>query len=62
MGITYEEIDIDRVPGAEEVMRSLNGGSGKVPTIFIGDKVLIEPSDKEIREALLDLAGIAEKE
>lgn len=52
MGIKYEEIDIEDVRGAEDEMRSRNGGSGKVPTILIDGIVLIEPTDIELREAL----------
>ena len=54
MGIAFQEIDIERVDGAEEAMRAQNGGSGKVPTILIGDQVLIEPSDADLRKALID--------
>jgi mycoredoxin len=54
-GVSYQEIDIEEVKGAEEEMRARNGGSGKVPTIFIGDKVLIEPSDVDLRQALHEL-------
>jgi mycoredoxin len=55
LGIPYEEIDIDRVEGAEDEMRARNGGSGKVPTIFIDDAViLIEPGDAELERALAE--------
>jgi translation initiation factor IF-1 len=33
-------------------MRAANGGSGKVPTILVGDRVLIEPTDEELRDAV----------
>ena len=52
MGIKFEEVDIEKVAGTEDEMRSRNGGFGKVPTILIGDKVLIEPTDSELRSAL----------
>jgi mycoredoxin len=55
-GVTYQEIDIEKTSGAEAQMRALNGGSGKVPTIVIegaaGRVALIEPSDRELIEAL----------
>jgi mycoredoxin len=54
-GVAYEEIDIEEVKGAEDEMRARNGGSGKVPTIFVGDRILIEPSDAELKEALQEL-------
>jgi len=54
LGISFQEIDIEKVVGAEDEMRARNGGSGKIPTIVIGDTVLVEPSDLEIRRALAD--------
>jgi mycoredoxin len=55
-GVPYVEIDIDQTPSAEDAMRSLNGGSGKVPTIFVdtalGRITLIEPTDAELTNAL----------
>jgi mycoredoxin len=55
-GLHFEEIDIEKTPGAEEAMRELNGNSGKVPTILIENEadrtILIEPSDRELTEAL----------
>lgn len=55
-GVAFEEIDIEKTPSAEEAMRALNGGSGKVPTILIdspqGRVALIEPSDQELSDAL----------
>jgi glutaredoxin len=53
MGVSFKEIDIEEVRGAEDEMRRLNGGSGRVPTIVIGDEaVLVEPTDAELRAAL----------
>src|SRR5437588_3617281 len=56
MGIPFVEIDIEKIPGAEDGMRALNGGSGKIPTILIqnshGSIVLVEPSDRELADAL----------
>ena len=52
----FVEIDIEKVAGAEEEMRSANGGSGKVPTILVeGDGVhlvLVEPGDRELADAI----------
>ena len=33
---------------------SVNGGSDEVPTIVVGDCVLLEPSDTELTEAILN--------
>ena len=55
-GLAFEEIDTERTAGAEDAMRAINGGSGKVPTILIesaqGRTVLIEPGDNALRDAL----------
>jgi glutaredoxin len=61
-GIEYKEIDIDRESGAEAKMRSLNGGSGKVPTLIIGEETLIEPSDHDLTSALRRQGLIVEPE
>ncbi len=52
LGVAFTEIDIEEEAGAEECMRAANGGSGKVPTIVIGDCVLVEPTDEALEEAL----------
>jgi len=55
-GVSFAEIDIEETDGAENAMKAINGGSGKVPTILIdtanGRKILIEPNDPELQEAL----------
>lgn len=49
-GVDYEEIDIDREPGAAATVLAINGGYRTVPTLLLPDgRVLVEPS----REALL---------
>ncbi len=57
--VAFVEIDIDKIESAEDAMRAQNGGSGKVPTILMdtpnGRIVLIEPSDKELSDALARL-------
>ena len=54
--VPYNAIDIETVPGAEATMKSMNGGSGKVPTLIIdtqeGRTVLIEPSDRALLKAV----------
>ena len=55
-GLPFVEIDIEKTPSAEDAMRAINGDSGKVPTILIesaaGRRVLIEPGDHELSDAL----------
>ena len=36
-GIAYEEINIETVSGAAEVVMSLNAGKRKVPTFVVGE-------------------------
>jgi mycoredoxin len=51
-GVPFKEINIEKVAGAEEEMKRLNGGSGKVPTISVNGRILVEPSDLELACAL----------
>ena len=55
-GVPFDEIDIEKVEGAEAAMREANGGSGKVPTLILQSEnrrtVLIEPGDRELAETL----------
>ncbi|MDA1099499.1 MAG: glutaredoxin 3 [Proteobacteria bacterium] len=37
-GVAYDEIDVDRVPGARAEMRQRANGGHTVPQIFIGDR------------------------
>ncbi len=37
-GIAYEEINIETVPGAAELVRSRNAGKRKVPTFVLGEE------------------------
>lgn len=55
-GVSFEEIDIESAPGMEDVMRAINGGSGKVPTILLQSDtarhILVEPGDQELTDLL----------
>ena len=37
-GVTFEEVNIDEEPDAEELVMTVNNGRGKVPTIKVGDR------------------------
>jgi len=56
LGVIFAEIDTEKIPGAEEAMKAVNGGSGKVPTILIdgpgGKSVLVEPSDRQLADEI----------
>ncbi len=59
-GAGYRWIDIDREPGAAETVLRLNGGYRTVPTIVFPDgRVLVEPSRRELEQALLNPAPAA---
>lgn len=63
-GIPFAEIDIERIPGSEDAMRAVNGGTGKIPTILIdgpgGRSILVEPGDRELADALRKCSGGAQ--
>jgi mycoredoxin len=52
LGVSYRYINIDRDRVAARWVAEQNGGKEKKPTIKIGDRVLSEPSDEELEEAL----------
>lgn len=55
-GIEMAEVDIERNPEAAEYVMSVNGGNATVPTVTIGDEiVLTNPSAKEVKRRLVEL-------
>jgi glutaredoxin len=65
-GLPFSVVDVELVPGAEEAMIEAAQGVRKVPTILIDSpldrKVLIEPSDKELSDALQELKSVVRPE
>lgn len=53
-GISYEEIDIEKTPGAAEIVMQVNEGKRKVPTLDIdGRFVALSPFNRrQLEEAL----------
>jgi mycoredoxin len=52
-GITYDEIDIEQVDGAADVVMDVNGGNRTVPTLVFPDgTALTNPSVAEVRAKL----------
>ncbi|GLW07589.1 NrdH-redoxin [Microtetraspora sp. NBRC 13810] len=55
-GIAYEEVDIERDPGAAEFVESVNQGNRTVPTVVVdspnGRQVRTNPSVAEVRAML----------
>lgn len=49
-GVAYQEVNIERTPGAAEQVMSWANGKRVVPTITVGDRVLVNPK-------MLDLAA-----
>ena len=52
-GIQYDEIDIEHVEGAADVVMDVNGGNRTVPTLVFADgTALTNPSVAEVRAKL----------
>jgi len=55
-GITYEVIDIERVPDAVFVVEQVNGGNQTVPTLVYSDgSAQTNPSVAQVKEKLASL-------
>jgi mycoredoxin len=51
-GFEYEYIDIEEDEAAARWVRQQNDGKERKPTIKIGDRVLVEPTNAELDRAL----------
>jgi mycoredoxin len=52
-GIAYDEIDIEQVPDAAELVMQVNGGNRTVPTVVFADgSALTNPSVAQVKEKL----------
>lgn len=52
-GIAYDEVNIERVPDAADVVMAVNGGNRTVPTVVFPDgSALTNPSVREIKAKL----------
>ena len=51
-GIEYSEVNIEKTPGAAEKVMGWANGKRVVPTITIGDRVLVNPKAPVLAEAL----------
>ncbi len=53
VGIDFEEVDIELVPGAAELVEKANNGNQTVPTVIFSDgTAMTNPSLASIREHL----------
>jgi mycoredoxin len=55
-GIAYEEIDVDATPGFDQRIIEASGGYRTVPTVEVGQRLLVNPTIKEVEEALSEAA------
>jgi len=51
-GIAYDEIDIEADEAVAERLERWTGGYRTVPTVQIGDAILVNPKGKEVAEEL----------
>lgn len=52
-GIAYDEVNIEQVPEAADIVMAVNGGNRTVPTVLLPDgTALTNPSVREIKERL----------
>jgi glutaredoxin len=52
LGVKYEYIDIDKDAAAKQWITQQNHGKQKTPTVDVGGKILIEPTNEEMEDAL----------
>ncbi len=56
LGITYEEINIEEVPGTAEIVEAVNGGNRTVPTLVFSDgSAMTNPSAKQVADQIATL-------
>ena len=57
IGITFEEVNIEEVPGTAEIVEKVNGGNRTVPTLVFSDgSAMTNPSAKQVQEKLQALS------
>jgi mycoredoxin len=52
LGVPYEYVDLDQHPEIASQISWLTGGRVRSPTIRIGDQLLVQPSTRELGQAL----------
>jgi mycoredoxin len=55
--VDFEEIDIEEQPQYGDMIEELTGGYRTVPTVDIGGRLMVNPSRREIDEALAAAAS-----
>ncbi len=57
LGISFEEINIEEVPGTAQIVEKVNGGNQTVPTLVFSDgSAMTNPSAKQVQEKLASLS------
>ncbi len=58
LGVSFEEINIEEVPGTAEIVEKVNAGNRTVPTlVFTDGAAMTNPSAKQVVEKLAALKG-----
>jgi mycoredoxin len=52
LGVQYQYVDVDADADAQDWVKRQNGGKQKTPTVDIGGRILIEPDERQLEEAL----------
>ena len=53
LGISFEEINIEEVPGTAAIVEAVNGGNQTVPTLVFSDgSAMTNPSAKQVADKL----------
>lgn len=56
LGITFDEVNIEEVPGTAAIVEKVNNGNQTVPTLVFADgTAMTNPSAKEVQEKLKTL-------
>jgi glutaredoxin len=56
-GVDFDYVNVEQDPSASEWVKQQNDGKERKPTLEIGDRVLSEPTQSEVDEAL-EAAGV----
>ena len=58
LGVSFEEINIEEVPGTADIVEKVNGGNQTVPTLVFSDgSSLTNPSAKQVVDKVAQLQG-----
>jgi mycoredoxin len=58
IGITFDEINIEEVPGTAEIVEKVNGGNRTVPTLVFSDgTAMTNPSVKQVAAKMAELGA-----